>query len=252
LINWIVYSAPAHPNQGSLLNDVASSSTLRNSDVEGLSAVASQTGVTLAGGNIDADPGFANSYGFIDADGPDDRWASFDDGLAPDLSSPVVDAGTVLVLPTTPDEDIRGVPRPGLTLQPNPGQPSKSSPWDNPQIDMGAYEATRLRHMEWDDIVQRLAEDVHDRDDTTRPEREFRLCDDRFESSNSDSNAMSFVFREVPVDDQRDRGRIVDDAIRKLTKRMTHNESTVPFDIAMLGDEFDDLTSFLRSIELFK
>jgi hypothetical protein len=148
LINSIIFSAPAHPNQGSLFNDDLSSSTLRHSNIEGLSAVTTQAGVTNVGGNIDTDPGFANPYGFIDGDGPDNRWANFDDGLAPKPSSPVVDAGTVLTFPPTPDEDIRGVQRPSLSLQPNSGIPPTPSPWANTQIDMGAYEARRIRHFD--------------------------------------------------------------------------------------------------------
>lgn len=148
LINSIIFSAPAHPNQGSLLNDNLSSSTLRHNNIEGLSAVTSQAGVTNVGGNIDTDPGFANTYGFIDGDGPDNRWANFDDGLAPESSSPVVDAGTALTFPPTPDEDIRGVRRPSLILQPNSGTPSTPSAWANLQIDIGAYEASRTRYFD--------------------------------------------------------------------------------------------------------
>ena len=89
-------------NSTKSLVGTSGTSTLTNCLVEG----GLVTGFSVVGTLQTADPLFANS---ADADGPDNIWATPDDGLFPQALSPTRDTGTASGAPVV---DIRGVARP--------------------------------------------------------------------------------------------------------------------------------------------
>ncbi|MEW6357792.1 MAG: choice-of-anchor Q domain-containing protein [Planctomycetota bacterium] len=101
-------------------NASGGTATIRFSDIQGSGGSGAGWNASLGidgGGNIDSDPLFSNSS---DPEGPDNRWATDDDGLRQLYTSPVFDTGAAA---GAPSDDITGMSRP-----------------QGAGFDMGAYE----------------------------------------------------------------------------------------------------------------
>jgi hypothetical protein len=130
LTNVILWGNTASSG-ASIFND-GSTANISYSDIQGCGGSGSWNSAcgTDNSGNIDTDPFF------VDADGPDDTYGTADDNLRLQLTSPAIDAGDNLAVPSAITTDLDGNPRfvdiPTVTNTGN-GTP--------PIVDMGAYEA---------------------------------------------------------------------------------------------------------------
>jgi len=130
IVNTILWGNSAAASGSAIYNQGAMptlTATLVEGGVNGTGVEGSAN--TDGGGNLDAAPLFVNAS---DPDGPDDVFATVDDGLALQAASPAIDAGNNAAVPSGMTTDFTGAAR---IVAAGSGVP---------RVDIGAYEYRRI------------------------------------------------------------------------------------------------------------